>query len=293
MAAAFLPPAHFGSLLTGCKEKCKVTNMPRKQQALRLTYSPLVLALAQVRINPVLKMADHIPSIQEELRQDGYLRFQEQQLHEFVLAPQPRISLGQRWVFGNKEQDHAVVMSNSFMVLETSNYTRFEDFVLRLENMVSRVERIIGAVLSDRLGLRYVDLILPAQNETLEEYIHPNLRGLEPDQLSVERVLNQFESRGKTPLGQIVIRLHQNDNKMCLPPDLIPANVKMNRTLPDDSVVTLLDIDHFSERERELDSGTITEEFWDLHQYTDLAFRSSVTSTALQRWGADSGSSAQ
>ncbi|NOZ79924.1 MAG: TIGR04255 family protein, partial [Acidobacteria bacterium] len=184
--------------------------MKRQQPPLKLRNSPLVMVLAQVRFAPVLQMAEYVPALQESLRHKGCPRFEAQTIREIVFGPQVKVKEAERWVFANAKNTEAVVLSKDFVVLETNRYTVFEDFANRLETILEILGTEVELSLAHRLGLRFVDMILPRDGEDLQEYLRPQLHGLKPQDLGVEELLNQFESRGRTTEGQLVIRLHQN-----------------------------------------------------------------------------------
>jgi uncharacterized protein (TIGR04255 family) len=245
------------------------------------------MVLAQVRISPVLKMKDYVPALQEQFRHKGFPGFRSEQVHEIQLGTEPRVDQRERWLFVDKENREAVVLSQDFVVLETSHYACFEDFTERLKSVLDVLGATIDAttLLAQRLGLRYVDLIVPAQGETLDEYLQPTLLGLRAGDLEIEKVLNRFEARGRTRTGQLMVRLHQNDIGAPLPPDLLPAEIDLGeRPLKGDEVITLLDIDHFSTSSRDYEPNALIDGLWQLHDYTEKAFLSSVTPLALERW---------
>ncbi len=259
--------------------------MQRNQIRLRLKNSPLVMVLAQVRISPILKMGEYVPALQEQLRHEGYPRFRAEQVQEVDFGPQPRFTQRERWLFADKDNREAVVLAQDFVALETNRYDCFEDFSARLAKVLRIVGTAVGASLSERLGLRYVDLILPAAGETLDEYLQSKLHGLRAGELAIEKVLNRFEARGVTGVGQLVVRLHQNESGAFLPPDLMPAELTPSRVVEKGQIITLLDIDHFSEQSKDYDPPALVEAMWQLHEYTEKAFMSSVTPLALERWG--------
>ena len=51
-----------------------------------LKNPPVYLTLAQVRFNPILKLADFLPSIQESFRQAGYPDFNRQRIISIQLT---------------------------------------------------------------------------------------------------------------------------------------------------------------------------------------------------------------
>lgn len=242
------------------------------------------MVLAQVRFAPMLKMADYVPGIQEELRRNGYPRFRALKTQEVVLGPQPEFRESERWLFANKEKTEVVVLAQDFVVLETSRYTVFEDFAQHLETVLKTIGTVTDASLVHRLGLRFVDLILPNEDENLDEYLQRKLHGLQPGDLAMDKVLNQFESRGDTEVGHLIVRLHQNVAGEFLPPDLKPTELAFGPAPNQGDVVTLLDIDHFSLEDRDYDVPELIDVMWNLHEFTGKAFESSVTEKALERW---------
>ncbi len=259
--------------------------MARKTAHLRLKSSPLVMVLAQVRISPVLKIGDYVPDLQEKLRLEGFPRFRVEEMQELSFGPQPSVSQHARWLFADKENREAVVLTRDFVALETNRYERFEDFVSGLGKVLSIAGAVVGVSLAERIGLRYVDLIVPRAGETLDEYLEPKLHGLRAGDLAVDSLLSRYEARGRTNVGQLVVRLHQNEAGAILPPDLMPSELAATREVEKGQVVTLLDIDHFSEQPRDFDPVALVEAMWQLQEYTDKAFLASVSDVALRRWG--------
>ena len=245
------------------------------------------MVLAQVRISAVLKMKEHVPAIQEQLRHQGFPRFGEQRVHEVQLVPEPLFTQRERWRFADRDAREAVVLAQDFIVLETSRYGCFEEFTERLQKVLGVVGSAIGAqaTISERLGLRYVDLILPEPDEQPNDYLQQKLHGLRAEDLALEKMLNRFEARGQTPLGQLVVKLHQNEEGAILPPDLMASELAQGRKVQSGGLITLLDIDHYSIQSRDYDPPALIDAMWQLHDYTEKAFLSAVTPLALERWG--------
>jgi uncharacterized protein (TIGR04255 family) len=65
----------------------------------------------------------------------------------------------------------------------------------------------------------------------------------------------------------------------------MPPELALAREVPEGARITLLDIDHFWEGSKDYDPGDLIECLWQLHEYTEKAFLSSVTDVALARWG--------
>lgn len=259
----------------------------RSLQPLRLLRSPLVLVLAQVKISPILQMGDYVPGIQESLRHKGFPKFVMRRTQEIVFAPKPVFGAHERWLFSNKESTQTVVLASDFIVLVASVYSVFEEFVETLKSILAMVGEAAQVALSDRLGLRYVDVVRLAKGESYRDYLQDGLHGLDAEKLDASSVLLQSQVKADTSMGTLLVRLWQSQDGRFLPPDLDAEDVAFQVQPQAGELLTVLDIDHFSIKEREFNPDQLAQELWRLHDGTDRAFRAVVTPKALTRWGAE------
>lgn len=255
---------------------------------LKLTKSPLVIVLGQVRISPVLQMETYIPQIQERLRHKGYPVFRPSKIQEFNILPdgKAQVASTDRWIFAEKDRRTAVVIAPDFVVLETSRYDVFDAFSDSFEVALREVGEVVGVALAERIGLRYIDLIRPAEGESLAEYLNAGLKGLSAAELETDGLLHRYEATGKTKAGQLVVRLFQTAQGVVLPPDLVPGDIELAQIqLAPNERVSILDIDHFSVTQRDYEPAKLMDDMWALHDASDKAFRAAVTPRALERWG--------
>src|SRR5262245_25221696 len=107
--------------------------MPRTLPALKLSKSPLVLVLCQVRFSPILAMGDYFPRIQDKLRRKGYPVVKNAVVQEVLLTPAGGASAKHlRWQVQDKSGTRSIVVTESFVAFQTTAYTVFEDFVPQL-----------------------------------------------------------------------------------------------------------------------------------------------------------------
>lgn len=265
-----------------------MTSMGYNEARWRLRESPLVYVLAQVVISPVMLMSEYIPKIQEELRKNGFPRFQENQIQEIALIQQQQVQTrtSTRWIFLSADGQEAIVVSNGFIVLETSNYATFENFLGKLRLATEIIDSAVDISLAERLGLRYVDLIQPKSDETFSDYLNPGLVGLPEERKGTERISHSVESRDKTNIGgQLIVRLLQSSRGGFLPPDLEAPHLTFNNKPPADAVTSILDIDHFINLQEEFAPAKLLEVMWQLHGFTKQTFETAVTKQALEKWG--------
>jgi uncharacterized protein (TIGR04255 family) len=263
--------------------------MKRALPPLKLHKSPLVMVLAQVRISPIAKMGDYIDEIQEQLRGRGFPRFEQSRAHEILLLPglQPEVRELSRWEFQNKDRSAGIVVLQNAIVLHTNSYDTFDHFAKSLRLALEVVGAVAKPALVDRLGLRYVDLVRTDPGEAWTDYIKMGLHGLNPDKIGMADGLQRHETIGTTLAGKLVVRCVQSRDGAFLPADLATSTLDYTKlTIRPDELVTLLDLDHFSEATRDYDVGQIMDGMSELHENLDTSFREAITAHALKRWEA-------
>lgn len=246
-------------------------------------------------------MGKYVPEIQDRLRRQGFPRFLQGKIQQLRISaltvgpnlPQPTPNLDivdlDRWEFQNPDRTMGIVVVKDSVGLHMSKYTSFEQFCALFERCLSVVHEVASLGLIERVGLRYVDLIVPGEDERFENFFGERLLGPEREPLEVEDSLHSMEFRGRTTTGTLTVKLFQNDTGMMLPPDLNPSTLSHQLpTVKSKQKVSLLDIDHsieFPEKAKEFSVDTVSDLFWRLHHNTDLAFRYSVKQEALKKWG--------
>lgn len=259
----------------------------RTEPPLRLANSPLVLVLSQVRFEPVLKMSDHIADIQDAMRKEGLVRFTQEETQQIIFGPKLTTSQQTRWVFANREQTEAVVLTNAFFVYEVSKYDVFETFLERLQTLFAHVRSASELTFSSRVGLRYVDLILPGNGHSVDEFIAPSLRGLSAGNLGAKNTSYQFVIESQTDVGKFFIRSYENTGEQFLPPDLQTQHLKFETSTNADDEFRILDFDHVSDQEIDFQGGALAKHLWALHATSERGFKAATTDDAMKYWKGD------
>jgi uncharacterized protein (TIGR04255 family) len=249
------------------------------------------MVLAQVRISYVAKMADHIDDVQERLRQSGFPRFEEGRGHEVLVRPglQPEVREHARWEFQNKERSAGIIVMQNAIVLHTNSYDTFDHFAKSLRLALEVIGDAAKPALVERLGLRYVDVIRTEAGESWTDYLKPGLHGLPPSAIGMTSGLQRHETVGTTSVGQLIVRSVQSTDGGFLPADLSPTTLDYTKlSVPQGELVTLLDLDHFSQATRDYDVDQVMSAMWELHENLDLTFREATTEVAMKKWEAQS-----
>ncbi len=151
-------------------------------ERIQLDPDPLVRVVAQVRFAPVLstREARFIAPFQEAIRGDYPLVKMEQQ-QQVALGVQGALTTDASvlWRFSDADGNWQLTLSDSFVSLDCSDYTNRPDFMDRLSNALAAVAKHIRPVLTNRVGVRYMDRLAdPAKLERLGDFIRPEMLGL-------------------------------------------------------------------------------------------------------------------
>jgi uncharacterized protein (TIGR04255 family) len=269
--------------------------MKRTLPPLYLPGSPLVAVLAQIRFSTIAAMEKYVPAIQDELRRKGFPRFREELVEEMAWAVRtpdgaPTIDIRQQkqWEFSNPENTWSIRLAPDAMTLATSGYVTYEKpFEEHLAVALDAIHQQATLQLVTRCGLRYVDLIQPADGYDFDDYLDDRLLGLPAEDLGLAESFPFTQMRGPTDVGFMTLRCVFVNSGDVLPPDLTGLTLRMKQSVLPGEKVALLDLDHTRHHDQAFDRNELLQSLALLHDRLDIAFRRSVTAGALERWGSD------
>jgi uncharacterized protein (TIGR04255 family) len=144
-------------------------NFPR-QLDVRLERSPLTEVICQIRFPPILRIANEDPSQFQELvrrefprfdREEGYL-FQLQFSGASFAGPPAAHHAARLYRFRSTDEQTVITLSTEFYSVSTTSYTVWEDFSRSLRLAHEAMSRVYQPEFSVRIGLRYVDELIPS-----------------------------------------------------------------------------------------------------------------------------------
>ncbi|HEY3300615.1 MAG TPA: TIGR04255 family protein [Methylophilaceae bacterium] len=259
----------------------------------RLENAPLAYVLAQVRLLPVLDLDKHIPAIHSALR-STYPRYQAIPLPFIQIrnehggdVPQQPI----RYEFASAENTEGLILHSTSIVFHVTAYTTYDAFQKQLEHILSIVSAQVPDIFVDRVGLRYIDYIVPEAPHTPEDYIFDELRCIPKLNLQATPDFGMTFSQYLMSEGALVVRYATGRGAPALPPDLIdmslaPSSI-MSLAGSDHDQTGVLDTDRFIEftaNNLKLDVNKLITYFGEMHEDLSKAFKSIVTDVALEIW---------
>ena len=153
-------------------------------------------------------MARYTPAIQDAFRRTGFPIERSGKVHQVTFTPSDSAPVQmvelQRWEYRNREETWSVLVTEDSVILQTTAYTRFEEFADRLQLAVNTVlteseQARFGVV--HRVGLRYIDMVRPSASKDFRFYLRPGLHGVRDEVFQPGRHLLHVESRGQTVPG--------------------------------------------------------------------------------------------
>jgi len=200
--------------------------MGRTRPQLKLSRSPLSLVLAQVRFERLEAMGNYMPAIQDRLRRSGYPLNKSGRITEVQVTQQgTRQSERPHWEFLSKDRHSSVVLNEGFVVLQTTRYEGFEQFLDAFVQVTRTVSEEVQGLYLQRLGLRYVDAIQAREGESWKDYVRAGLHGFEGDIFQEGSALSLHQTVARTRDGTMIVRLMQNRDGALLPPDLVATSL--------------------------------------------------------------------
>lgn len=256
---------------------------------------PLAVAVAGINYDQILSFEDLLPFIQDSLRPvfPGYVKENVDVTHSTKVA---QVSYSQeRHVFRTEDGRSAVIAGDQGMLVVTSSYNHFADFVeALLKPCLTALSASIlsGPLLIRRYGLRYIDRVLPEGDETPEEYISDRLRHDLSDSIpgSLGEMLGLSLLRCRMSEGYLDIRCFTGLGRPPLPSDLVPSPVVDDKPLGvndirPDQRTAVIDTDRFMDISEGLDVQLAIKRYQRLHDDISSTFKATVTSHALKVWG--------
>jgi uncharacterized protein (TIGR04255 family) len=253
-----------------------------------LKNPPVYLTLAQVRFNPILKLADFLPSIQESFRQAGYPDFDRQHIISIQLTAQegqaPTPVQQERFQLGNVEKTHTFILDGQSLTLQFTNYGQFETFSACLLEGLSIVHDAVKLAFTERVGLRYLDRVMPQTGETIEQYLVEQVHGLN-SRLGGCPLYAYTEAMNEIGNIKLLSRVAIQEGPLAFPPDIQPGSMRITERFTSHvGISAILDNDGFVEGREAFSTTTVAEHLDAIHKVIGTAFKTTATPYAFAAW---------
>lgn len=180
-------------------------------------------------------------------------------------------------------------MNASSISFHTTHYETSAEFIPELLRGLRAVHAVVNLEHVGRLGLRYLDAVLPKQHETVEQYLADGLHGVRfgaNQRYNLNEAVFETESGPVLSKGTLVARVHQMTSPLGYPPDMVPNGLMQmpKFTINDVCSHAVIDTDHFVEGRIPLNFDKLAEQLSALHATIKLVFDATITDHARTIW---------
>lgn len=256
---------------------------------------PVYYAVAQVRFSPVQAMAKYVPDIQDQWRRQGFSTFQEIPKHQMTTdglkGSDARVGLTLSWQMTNQQKNSGFILAPDFLAFHTTTYETSEDIIFHVLEGLKLVDEVVALANWNRLGLRFLNAVIPNHTQAIDDLLAPGLRGLRMDRQPLYRASESFFQTGEDPETFLVARTHRRFGQPGFPPDMQSLTLYIQDAFVgnENSEHLLLDIDHFARVSFDSDLKKAEKIFFNLDVGLKNAFNAAVTDPALKAWCSLSG----
>jgi uncharacterized protein (TIGR04255 family) len=261
---------------------------------IKLNHAPVFYALAHIQFTQVSQLLQFFPAVQQGLASAGFAEviMGEQALISFKQTPDapPEVSNTRipRFSFLAAGRTEGFIFLHDALVYHTTRYDTWETFAERLSLGMALVQSTIQPGQLRRVGLRYLNAVVPAEGETLDTYLVKEVLGMQ-SQLDGKLQHAMSETIMQTSLGNLVCRVFSGDvvdSPPFLPAELMPLELELDeqfRAL--NGRIAVVDIDHYSLfEEREFDLAYSSKVLNDLKSSIETTFRRASTPEGMAIW---------
>jgi len=262
----------------------------------KMSNAPVYYALAQAHFNPVAAMVKYVDEVQDRLRRDGYTLFEPQQVTHLQLtaAPgqassEPQVAHTTSWLITKGDRSSGFILSAASITFHTTHYETSNEFIPELLRGLKAVHEVVSLEHVSRLGLRYLDAVLPRTDETVDQYLADGLHGVRfgsAQRYALHEAVFETESGPLLSKGTLVARVHRMVSSLGYPPDMVPSGlIAMPKfEIKDTRPHAVIDTDHFVEGRMPLDFEKLGEQLSALHATIKLVFDATVADHARAVW---------
>ena len=257
----------------------------------KLQNQPLTLVLAEFRFSPLSLEDDVSEGFRSALSQHLGVEAVARSRQDVVFDSRGiRVAMVPFLTWEARGSGHWVHLEEQRLVYATTRYPRFDGFSGECEAVLSLLADSCEIDQLARVGLRYNDCVIPAEDENLSSYLKGEF--LPSTDLCGEQpvVSHVTETSLRTEVGHMVVRSIVGVHGRSFMPDVIQQfNLPPREDVPHDRPIAVLDFDHYwqiSEGIRvDFSVDRAIETLGQLHKPARSAFWNATTDYARQeRW---------
>lgn len=252
--------------------------------------APVMYTVAQVRFNQILTMESYVPAIQDKLRIIGFPDFRKEVINVLgfqlgqVASNAPSIQTVNRYAFSNLERTAGFLLESNALSFQATDYDTFEKFSECLSEVLKIVNDSISIGFVERVGIRYLDAVIPKVGECLKDYLVPQVLGLTYN--TTHQLSHSYTETVSTHSeGGLISRVIIQNGEVSLPPELAQTAYTLNSRFTNvTGLHAVIDTDGYFEKRIPFDLDLITKKLDEMHNDIVAAFKCAASEHALKVW---------
>ncbi|SER46205.1 TIGR04255 family protein [Nitrosomonas sp. Nm51] len=260
----------------------------------KMSNAPVYYALAQAKFNPVAAMGNkYIKDVQDAFRLMGYTLFEPQERKQLQfsanlgqLPAEPKIETKLFWLITEMNRKSGFILDQSSLVFHTTHYETNEKFIPELLEGLEAVHQIVRLEHVSRLGLRYLNAVIPGNKEHVEQYLSSGLHGIKFGSHPKYSLYESVFETSKNPKSTLIARIHCSTDVLGYPPDMAPNGLlPMERFNRNEKIThAVIDTDHYLEDRMKIDFKQLKSQLKTLHTGIKHVFAAISTEHATNIW---------
>ena len=266
--------------------------------AQKWAHPPIMYTVTQVRFNQILAMENYVPAIQEELRRIGFSGYRKDIVNALTISivqpdgPQQIVQPVSRHIFSNRENTSGFTLETNALSFQTADYNVFEDFLSTFRDVLSIVHNKVSLDYIERIGVRYLDAVVPREGEDIKLYLATEVLGMSniiKDYKSPSKLIHSYtetvsfnEAAGSTLIAKVVIQ----DGKINLPPEIAQIAYPISDKFSSyEGPFAIIDTDGFKDTNKlPFDLDMVCQTLDDLHLEISESFKKTASASTLKFW---------
>ncbi len=278
-----------------CKIRCKERGIEMATKTTNSNFSlsnpPLICVVARMQFTPIPKIKDYVINLQDELRQQGFLHFEERLTHAIHIDQKAEVGTNvsfkevKQWVIADQKRNVSIRLDDSSISILFGDYTSFSDALPFYENLLQAIEKNIVGITYNQLQLRYINHINLSEGMAPDQWVQPSVLGL-PNLPDLQRSASVSETSYQTTSGgHLVVRCSAMPSGITMPPDLLPLEIKTRHPLQSSTPFILLENLHAIKLPDErFTAETCLKQFKEMRADIHKAFKQTTTQNAQESW---------
>ncbi len=189
--------------------------------------------------------------------------------------------------FSDLENTSGFVLLANALAFQTTAYETFEQFSTEMRRGLEILTEAVGGLsFVERVGLRYLDAVVPTSGENINQYLASEVLGLPAKMIDHKFAYSFAESTLQVDgIGQVIARTIIQNSSLTLPPDLNVTQLKVAerfRSFTGEHAV--LDTDGSLIARKPFDLDGLQRSLIDIHGLIVEAFHAMTTDHARAIW---------